>query len=117
MSSYYTPKGGMLGRTDFMTGRAVFTEAYAVILKGGVMINIVAGYAPLQKSPRLDHRAPAGRVSRDILAIHHGTCSTQRQRLPGTRERGRSRHLCRGRQRDDHAGRAIHELGVGGFGR
>ena len=64
MSNYDTPKSGLPAQTDIMTGRAVFTEACAVIPKG-VM----------------------------------------------------SKTVSRGEQRDDHAGRAIYELAVGGFGR
>ncbi|SOB93803.1 bifunctional allantoicase/(S)-ureidoglycine aminohydrolase [Rhodobacter maris] len=34
MSGYYTPPGGLPPQSALMTGRAVFTEAYAVIPKG-----------------------------------------------------------------------------------
>ncbi len=34
MSQYYTPQGGLPPQTALMTGRAVFTTAYAVIPKG-----------------------------------------------------------------------------------
>ena len=32
--TYYAPHGGLPPQTDLLTGRAVFTEAYAVIPKG-----------------------------------------------------------------------------------
>ena len=43
--SYYAPHGGHPPQTDIMTGRAVFTEAYAVIPKG-VMRDIVTSALP-----------------------------------------------------------------------
>ncbi|ROS05114.1 (S)-ureidoglycine aminohydrolase [Sinobacterium caligoides] len=44
-NSYYAPKGGHPGQEVLHTGRAVFTEAYAVIPKG-VMRDIVISYFP-----------------------------------------------------------------------
>jgi (S)-ureidoglycine aminohydrolase len=43
--SYYTPQGGLPPQTQLLTGRAVFTEAYAVI-PHGVMRDIVTSYLP-----------------------------------------------------------------------
>ena len=43
--SYYSPKGGLPGQSDLMTGRAVFTQSYAVIPKG-VMSDIVTSNLP-----------------------------------------------------------------------
>jgi len=43
--SYYSPEGGLPSQRDLMTGRAVFTEAYAVIPKG-VMRDIVTSSLP-----------------------------------------------------------------------
>ncbi|MDT3684998.1 MAG: bifunctional allantoicase/(S)-ureidoglycine aminohydrolase [Pseudorhodoplanes sp.] len=43
--SYYAPHGGHPAQTELMTGRAVFTEAYAVIPKG-VMRDIVTSCLP-----------------------------------------------------------------------
>jgi (S)-ureidoglycine aminohydrolase len=43
--SYYTPGGGLPPQSQMMTGRAVFTNAYAVIPKG-VMSDIVTSYLP-----------------------------------------------------------------------
>ena len=43
--SYYAPHGGLPGQSQLITGRAVFTEAYAVIPKG-VMADIVTSWLP-----------------------------------------------------------------------
>ena len=43
--SYYAPTGGHPPQTDLLTGRAVFTEAYAVI-PNGVMRDIVTSVLP-----------------------------------------------------------------------
>lgn len=51
-SSYYTPQGGLPPQTQIMTGRAVFTEAYAVIPKG-VMSDIVTSSLPFWDKTRL----------------------------------------------------------------
>jgi (S)-ureidoglycine aminohydrolase len=42
---YFAPHGGHPAQTELMTGRAIFTEAYAVIPKG-VMRDIVTSYLP-----------------------------------------------------------------------
>ncbi|MEP4752697.1 MAG: (S)-ureidoglycine aminohydrolase, partial [Nitratireductor sp.] len=42
---YYAPRGGLPPQTDLLTGRAVFTDAYAVIPKG-VMSDIVTSLLP-----------------------------------------------------------------------
>ncbi len=44
-SSYHPPAGGLPVQTDLMTGRAVFTESYAVMPKG-VMRDITASALP-----------------------------------------------------------------------
>jgi len=44
-SSYFTPKGGLPGQDQLLTGRAVFTEAYAV-LPGGTMRDITTSFLP-----------------------------------------------------------------------
>lgn len=49
--SYYAPKGGLSPQTDLLTGRAVFTEAYAVIPKG-VMQDIVTSALPFWNETR-----------------------------------------------------------------
>jgi len=50
-TTYYAPHGGLPAQTDLMTGRAVFTEAYAVIPKG-VMSDIVTSYFPFWEATR-----------------------------------------------------------------
>ena len=49
--SYYAPTGGHPPQTDLLTGRAVFTEAYAVIPKG-VMRDIVTSCLPFWEKAR-----------------------------------------------------------------
>ncbi|MFQ5624988.1 MAG: bifunctional allantoicase/(S)-ureidoglycine aminohydrolase [Paracoccaceae bacterium] len=50
--TYYAPHGGVPPQTDLLTGRAVFTEAYAVIPKG-VMADIVASALPFWEGTRV----------------------------------------------------------------
>ena len=50
--TYVAPKGGAPLQTQLLTGRAVFTEAYAVIPKG-VMMDIVTSYLPFWDKTRL----------------------------------------------------------------
>ena len=50
--SYYAPTGGHPPQTELLTGRAVFTEAYAVIPKG-VMRDIVTSWLPHWEKTRL----------------------------------------------------------------
>ncbi len=50
--SYYAPKGGLPPQTQLLTGRAVFTNAYAVIPKG-VMRDIVTSRLPFWEDTRL----------------------------------------------------------------
>jgi (S)-ureidoglycine aminohydrolase len=49
--TYYAPHGGLPPQTDLLTGRAVFTEAYAVIPKG-VMSDIVTSCLPFWEETR-----------------------------------------------------------------
>ena len=49
---YYAPTGGLPAQTELLTGRAVFTEAYAVIPKG-VMTDIVTSFLPHWTGTRL----------------------------------------------------------------
>jgi (S)-ureidoglycine aminohydrolase len=49
--TYYAPHGGLPPQTDILTGRAVFTEAYAVIPKG-VMSDIVTSCLPFWEDTR-----------------------------------------------------------------
>ncbi len=50
--SYFAPTGGLPGQTELLTGRAVFTDAYAVIPRG-TMRDIVTSYLPHWKDTRL----------------------------------------------------------------
>ena len=43
--SYYAPQGGLPQQTELLTGRAVFTDAYAVLPKG-TMQDIVTSKLP-----------------------------------------------------------------------
>lgn len=52
MSSYYSPKGGLPPQEELLTGRAVFTDAYAVIPKG-TMQDITTSLLPHWTSTRL----------------------------------------------------------------
>ncbi|WP_394886949.1 bifunctional allantoicase/(S)-ureidoglycine aminohydrolase [Mesorhizobium sp. AaZ16] len=49
--TYYAPHGGLPPQTDLLTGRAVFTAAYAVIPKG-VMSDIVTSCLPFWQQTR-----------------------------------------------------------------
>ena len=48
---YYAPHGGLPPQTQLLTGRAVITEAYAVIPKG-VMSDIVTSLLPFWDETR-----------------------------------------------------------------
>ncbi|WP_187968319.1 bifunctional allantoicase/(S)-ureidoglycine aminohydrolase [Aquibium microcysteis] len=50
--SYYAPHGGLPPQSQLLTGRAVFTTAYAVIPKG-VMSDIVTSYLPFWEKTRV----------------------------------------------------------------
>ena len=50
--TYYAPHGGLPSQFDLLTGRAVFSEAYAVIPKG-VMCDIVTSALPFWEKTRL----------------------------------------------------------------
>ena len=50
--TYFAPRGGSPAQTELLTGRAVFTEAYAVIPRG-VMMDIVTSYLPFWTGTRL----------------------------------------------------------------
>jgi (S)-ureidoglycine aminohydrolase len=51
MTDYYAPNGGLPPQTDLLTGRAVFTTAYAVI-PNGVMTDIVTSNLPFWDKTR-----------------------------------------------------------------
>ncbi|MHA1127502.1 MAG: bifunctional allantoicase/(S)-ureidoglycine aminohydrolase [Alphaproteobacteria bacterium] len=48
---YFSPKGGLPPQTELLTGRAIFTDAYAVIPKG-VMTDIVTSNLPFWDKTR-----------------------------------------------------------------
>lgn len=48
---YYAPQGGLPGQSELLTGRAVFTAAYAIIPKA-VMRDIVTSYLPFWEKTR-----------------------------------------------------------------
>jgi (S)-ureidoglycine aminohydrolase len=50
--TYYAPKGGHPNQTELLTGRAAFTEAYAVIPKG-TMRDIVTSFLPFWNDTRV----------------------------------------------------------------
>jgi (S)-ureidoglycine aminohydrolase len=50
--TYYAPQGGLPPQSQLLTGRAVFTEAYAVIPKG-VMSDIVTSLLPFWEGTRV----------------------------------------------------------------
>lgn len=50
--TYFAPTGGNPPQTQLLTGRAMFTEAYAVIPRG-VMMDIVTSYLPFWEGTRL----------------------------------------------------------------
>ncbi|MED5501357.1 MAG: (S)-ureidoglycine aminohydrolase, partial [Pseudomonadota bacterium] len=50
--TYYAPHGGLPPQSQLIHGRAVFTEAYAVIPKG-VMSDIVTSFLPHWEKTRL----------------------------------------------------------------
>ncbi len=52
MTSYYTPPGGLPPQTQLMTGRAVFTDAYAFIPRG-VFSDIVTSLLPGWRDTKL----------------------------------------------------------------
>jgi (S)-ureidoglycine aminohydrolase len=49
--TYFSPKGGLPPQSDLLSGRAVFTNAYAVIPKG-VMSDIVTSFLPFWHNTR-----------------------------------------------------------------
>ena len=49
--NYYAPQGGHPAQTELLTGRAIFTNSYAVIPKG-VMRDIVTSYLPFWEKTR-----------------------------------------------------------------
>ena len=52
MTAYYSPPGGLPAQTTLMTGRAVFTDAYAFIPKG-CFSDILTSYLPGWRGTKL----------------------------------------------------------------
>lgn len=52
MTGYYAPQGGLPPQTSLMTGRAIFTDAYAFIPKG-CFSDIVTSYLPNWRDTKL----------------------------------------------------------------
>ena len=50
--TYYAPTGGLPPQTQLLTGRAVFTEAYAIVPRG-VYSDIVTSFLPFWDKTRL----------------------------------------------------------------
>jgi (S)-ureidoglycine aminohydrolase len=50
--TYYAPHGGLPPQSQLLTGRAIFTEAYAILPKG-VMSDIVTSYLPFWDKTRV----------------------------------------------------------------
>ena len=72
---YFSPKGGLPPQTDLLTGRAVFTDAYAVIPRG-TMRDIVTSFLPFWERTRLWVLARplsgfAGGLLTKIITHHH----------------------------------------------
>ena len=92
------PQAAHPPQTQLLTGRAVFTEAYAVIPRG-VMMDIVTSYLPFWEETRAWVIArPLSGFRRNIFAIYHGSAARRRQRPAGTRCEARRRAV-RGRGR------------------
>ena len=71
-NTYYAPPGGLPPQTQLLTGRAVFTEAYAVIPKG-VMSDIVTSLLPFwDRHALLGAVAATVGLRRDVFPVHHG---------------------------------------------
>ncbi len=72
MTGYYAPKGGLPPQTSLMTGRAVFTDAYAFIPRGRVFRYRDQPAAGLGQDPRLDHRTADVGLFRNLQPICDG---------------------------------------------
>jgi (S)-ureidoglycine aminohydrolase len=112
--SYYAAMGGHPPQTDLLTGRAVFTEAYAVIPKG-VMRDIVTSLLPFWDKTRawVIARPLSGfaeTFSQYIMEVRRAAAATSRSPTGSRR-----RDLRRGRQHDADARRHSHDLQTGGY--
>jgi (S)-ureidoglycine aminohydrolase len=85
--SYYAPKGGLPSQTQLHTGRAIFTEAYAVLPKG-TMQDIVTSALPFWEGTRawIIARPLSGfaeTFSQYIMEVAPGGGSTRPEPDPG----------------------------------
>ncbi len=115
MSNYYSPKGDLPAQTDLMTGRAVFTEAYAVIPKG-VMAHAVASYLPHWEKSRVWIIARplsgfAETFSQYIMEVAPGGGSDR----PEPEKEAECIIFVTEGNLTLHLGDDIHEMGVGGY--
>jgi len=113
--SYHAPEGGLPPQTRLMTGRAVFTEAYAVI-PGGCLSDIVTSRLPFWEGARFWVLARpmsgfAETFSQYIADIAPGGGSDRPETAPGTEA---VLFVLAGDMRLDIGERA-HDLGPGGY--
>ena len=115
MTSYHAPKGGLPPQTDLLTGRAVFTEAYAVIPRG-VLTDIVTSALPHWEDTRVWVLARpmsgfAETFAQYILDVAPGGGSERPEEDP---EAEAALFVMEGEATLTH-GDATHTLGAGGF--
>ncbi len=113
--SYYAPTGGLPGQTELLTGRAVFTEAYAVIPRG-TMADIVTSFLPHWQGTRAWVLARplsgfAETFSQYIMEVAPGGGSTRPEPNP---EAQGALFVVAGEMQLTIAGQS-HELTAGGF--
>ncbi len=113
--SYHAPEGGLPPQTRLMTGRAVFTEAYAVI-PGGCMSDIVTSLLPFWEGARFWVLARpmsgfAETFSQYIAEIAPGGGSDRPETEAGTQA---VLFVLEGAMRLEIGG-AEHDLGPGGY--
>jgi len=115
MSPYHAPTGGLPPQTQLMTGRAVFTEAYALIPRG-VFSDIVTSYLPGWQETRcwMIARPLSGfseTFSQYVMEVAPGGGSDTPEPDPGAEgvifvTEGAPRLMI---------GTAVHDLGPGGY--
>lgn len=113
--SYHAPEGGLPPQTQLMTGRAVFTEAYAVI-PGGCLSDIVTSLLPFWERARFWVLARpmsgfAESFSQYIAEVAPGGGSDRPETEPGTQT---VLFVMDGEMRLKIGGK-VHDLGPGGY--
>ena len=76
MTPYHAPQGGLPSQTTLHTGRAVFTNSYAVIPKGcfsDIVNSLIPGWASEQGSAALDALTDAERTQFQRLNTDYTT--------------------------------------------